>query len=116
MAPPLPVLWLARHGETEWSASGRHTGRTDLPLTPNGEHEAFAIRQLLAAEPFELVEASPRLRALRTAEVAGFKPEVNDDLVEWDYGHFEGLTTDQIRVSYPGWTVWDGPWPGGETP
>ncbi len=116
MAPPPPVLWLARHGETEWSASGRHTGRTDLPLTPNGEHEAFAIRQLVAAEPFELVESSPRLRALRTAELAGFKPEVNDDLVEWDYGHFEGLTTDQIRVSHPGWTVWDGPWPGGETP
>ena len=114
MAPP--VLWLARHGETEWSASGRHTSRTDVALTPNGEQEALALRQLLRAERFELVEASPRLRALRTAKVAGFEPEVNEDLVEWDYGDFEGLTTDQIRVNYPGWTVWDGPWPGGETP
>jgi broad specificity phosphatase PhoE len=111
-----PVLWLARHGETEWSVSGRHTGRTDLPLTPNGEQEALALRQLLRAERFELVEASPRLRALSTAKIAGFEPEVNDDLVEWDYGDFEGLTTDQIRVDHPGWTVWDGPWPGGETP
>jgi len=111
-----PVLWLARHGETEWSKMGKHTGRTDVPLTRVGEQEAGALGQLLRAEPFELVEASPRLRALRTAELAGFKPEVDEDLVEWDYGDFEGRTTDQIRVTYPGWTVWDGPWPGGETP
>ena len=70
----------------------------------------------MRAEPFELVESSPRLRALRTAELAGLKPDVDDDLVEWDYGDFEGLTTDEIRITYPGWTVWDGPWPGGETP
>jgi broad specificity phosphatase PhoE len=111
-----PVLWLARHGETEWSKTGKHTGRTDVPLTKVGEEEAVALGDLLRAEPFERVEASPRLRALRTAELAGFKPEVDQDLVEWDYGDFEGQTTDEIRVAYPGWTVWEGPWPGGETP
>jgi broad specificity phosphatase PhoE len=111
-----PEIWLARHGETEWSKSAKHTGRTDLALTPAGEEEALALRDLLRGKRFELVEASPRLRALRTAELAGFKPEVDDDLVEWDYGDFEGLTTDEIRVTYPGWTIWDGPWPGGETP
>ena len=111
-----PVVWLARHGETEWSRSGKHTGRTDLSLTQAGEQEALALGDLVRREPFELVESSPRLRALRTAELAGFKPEVDDDLVEWDYGDFEGLTTDEIRITYPGWTVWEGPWPGGETP
>ena len=89
----LPVLWLVRHGETEWSASGRHTSWTDLPLTPAGEQEAAALGRLLNAQRFDLVKASPRLRARRTAELAGYKPDVDDDLVEWDYGDFEGLTT-----------------------
>jgi broad specificity phosphatase PhoE len=110
-----PSVWLVRHGETEWSASGKHTSRSDLPLTPGGEQEALALGHLLRSERFELVEASPRQRALRTAELAGFKPEVDNDLVEWDYGDFEGLTTPEIRVTHPGWAVWDGPWPGGET-
>ena len=91
-----PVIWMARHGETAWSKSGKHTSRTDLALTPAGEEEALALGDLLRGKSFELVEASPRLRAQRTAELAGFKPEVDDDLVEWDYGDFEGLTTDEI--------------------
>jgi broad specificity phosphatase PhoE len=110
-----PVLWLVRHGETEWSASGKHTSRTDVPLTPSGVQEASSLRELLLQQRFDLVAASPRTRALRTAELAGFEPLVDDDLVEWYYGDFEGLTTDQIRLTYPGWTVWDGPWRGGET-
>jgi broad specificity phosphatase PhoE len=113
---PGPVIWLARHGETEWSAEWRHTSWTDLPLTAKGEKEALALGNLLRGHQFELVQASPRVRALRTAELAGFKPEVDDDLVEWDYGDLEGLTTAQIEVNYPGWSIWDGPWPGGETP
>ena len=111
-----PVIWMARHGETEWSKSGKHTSRTDLPLTPAGEKEALALGDLLRGKSFELVEASSRLRAQRTAELAGFKTEVDDDLVEWDYGDFEGLTTDEIRLTYPRWTIWDGPWERGETP
>jgi broad specificity phosphatase PhoE len=111
----LPVLWLVRHGETEWSASGKHTSWTDVPLTPAGEQEAGALGRLLNAQRFDLVKASPRLRARRTAELAGYKPDVDDDLVEWDYGDFEGLTTPEIRTSHPGWSVWDGPWPKGET-
>jgi broad specificity phosphatase PhoE len=110
-----PVLWLVRHGETEWSASGKHTSRTDLPLTAGGEQEAVSLKHLLGEPRFGLVEASPRQRAFRTAQLAGFDPVIDDDLVEWDYGDFEGLTTDEIRVSHPGWTVWDGPWREGET-
>jgi broad specificity phosphatase PhoE len=110
-----PVLWLVRHGETEWSVSGKHTSWTDLPLTPTGEQEALALGRLLSAYRFDVVKASPRQRALRTAELAGYVPDVDDDLVEWDYGDFDGLTTPEIRLSYPGWSVWDGPWPKGET-
>jgi broad specificity phosphatase PhoE len=109
-----PAVWLVRHGETEWSAEGKHTSRTDVPLTPRGEQEASALRPFLEAGRFALVEASPRIRAMRTAELAGFEPKVDAGLVEWDYGAFEGLTTDQVRVGHPGWTVWDGPWPEGE--
>jgi broad specificity phosphatase PhoE len=111
-----PEIWLTRHGATEWSASGRHTSWTDVSLTPSGEREALAVGRVLRPEHFDLVEASPRQRALRTAELAGFKPEIDDDLVEWDYGDLEGLTTAEIRVTYPGWSIWSGPWPGGETP
>ena len=110
-----PVVWLARHGETEWSASGQHTIRTDLPLTAAGQQEAIALGTMLRSEHFDLVESSPRQRALRTAELAGFEPAIDNDLAEWDYGELEGLTTDQIRANYPGWEIWHGPWPGGET-
>jgi broad specificity phosphatase PhoE len=110
------VVWLARHGQTEWSASGKHTSWTELPLTPAGEHEARALDHVLHTEHFALVLASPRERALRTAELAGFEPQIDDDLVEWDYGDLEGLTTEEIQARYPGWSLWDGPWPRGETP
>jgi len=110
-------LWLVRHGETEWSRDGRHTSRTDLPLTSAGEAEARGLGPLLQATPFDLVLSSPRQRARRTAELAGFPDaHVEDDLVEWDYGDYEGITTPQIRESVPGWTVWSHPVPGGETP
>lgn len=103
-----------RHGETEWSASGQHTSRTDLPLTRAGEAEAVAAKSMLEAQTFQLVLSSPRQRAVRTAELAGYQPEITDDLAEWDYGQLEGLTTDQITAQYPGWSIWRGPWPGGE--
>ena len=107
---------LLRHGETEWSRSGQHTGRTDLPLTEHGEQQARSLAGRFAADPPALVVASPRQRALRTAELAGLTVDrIDDDLVEWDYGDLEGLTTNTIRETYPGWTVWDGPVPRGET-
>jgi probable phosphoglycerate mutase len=107
------LVWVVRHGETEWSRNGCHTSRTDLDLTPEGKAEALRLRGAVSAD---LVLCSPRLRARRTAELAGLTPfEVTDDLREWDYGAFEGLTTPQIQETYPGWTIWDGPWPGGET-
>ena len=109
-------VWLARHGQTEWSATGRHTSWTELPLTKGGEQEALAVGHLLRTQRFDLVLSSPRERALRTAELAGFEPQIDDDLVEWDYGDLEGLTTDQIQARYPGWSLWSGPWPRGETP
>ncbi len=109
-------LVLLRHGETEWSRSGRHTGRTDLPLTEHGEQQARSLAPRFAEEPPVLVVASPRQRALRTAQLAGLTVDrVDDDLVEWDYGELEGRTTGTIRETWPGWTVWNGPVPGGET-
>jgi broad specificity phosphatase PhoE len=111
-----PEVTLVRHGETEWSKSGQHTGRTDLPLTEEGEVEARAAGRLLSASSFNVVLTSPRQRARETAKLAGLVGAmVDDDLQEWDYGDFEGLTTPQIRQEYPDWTIWDGPWPGGET-
>ena len=110
-------LFLIRHGETEWSKSGRHTSTTDLPLTAEGERVAASLKEKLAGETFELVLTSPRQRARRTAELAGFgDAEVDDDLVEWDYGDYEGITTAEIRETVPGWTVWADPVPNGETP
>ncbi|TDO64133.1 putative phosphoglycerate mutase [Kribbella sp. VKM Ac-2571] len=110
-------VFLVRHGETDWSRSGRHTSVTDLPLTPEGERVAASLRDRLAEESFDLVLTSPRQRARRTAELAGFPDaEVDDDLVEWNYGDYEGITTAQIRETVPGWTVWDDPIPNGETP
>ena len=110
-----------RHAETEWSAAGRHTSRTDLPLTATGERRAALVGPLVSAlrgpdPPPLAVLSSPRLRATRTAALAGLPaPTVVDDLAEWDYGQYEGLTTPQIRESIPGWTVWTHPCPGGES-
>ncbi|MGH9115892.1 MAG: histidine phosphatase family protein [Acidimicrobiales bacterium] len=112
-------MWLVRHAETEWSRSGQHTGSTDLPLTHVGEEKARALGAALAAlagRAFDLVACSPRRRATRTAELAGLEPyEVWEDLAEWDYGELEGRTTAAIRESLPGWSIWEGPWRGGET-
>jgi broad specificity phosphatase PhoE len=110
-------VWLIRHGETEWSASGQHTGRTDIPLTPAGEEQARAIRALLDGVEPVLVVSSPLQRALRTAELAGLRvDEVDDDLAEWNYGEYEGITTDDIQRSRPSWSIWCDGAPGGETP
>jgi broad specificity phosphatase PhoE len=112
-------IFLMRHGETEWSATGRHTSRTDVPLTEDGRALARAAGQVLAdlhgSGPFALELTSPRRRAVDTAALAGLAPTVDQRLVEWDYGDYEGLTTPQIRESVPGWTVWTHPIPGGET-
>jgi broad specificity phosphatase PhoE len=103
-------LWIVRHGSTTWSASGQHTGKTDLPLTPEGERVAAALRPRLAEVSFGLVLTSPLERARRTAELAGFgHAEPEPRAVEWDYGAYEGLTRDQIRERVPGWTAWSHP-------
>ncbi len=115
-APAGPELWVVRHGETEWSRDGRHTSTTDLPLTDTGEAAATALAPRLAEVDFDLVLTSPRQRARRTAELAGFAgAEVDDDLAEWAYGDYEGVTTPEIRETVPGWTVWTHPSPGGES-
>ncbi|MFL5817431.1 MAG: histidine phosphatase family protein [Conexibacter sp.] len=113
----LNELWLARHGETEWSLSGRHTGRTDVPLTARGEQQAAALGDRLRGVGFALVLASPLKRARRTAELAGFGDalEFDSDLVEVDYGEYEGLTTAEIHRSRPDWDLWRDGCPGGET-
>jgi broad specificity phosphatase PhoE len=109
-------VWLVRHGETEWSRSGRHTSTTDLPLLPDGERVARGLRDRLAGREFALVLTSPRERARRTADLAGFVDAEEDaDLVEWTYGDYEGVTTPEIRRTVPGWTVWSAPCPGGES-
>lgn len=110
-------VWLVRHGETEWSRDRRHTSFTDLPLTRAGEEAARTLAPRLTEERFDRVLASPMGRARRTAELAGFpEPTVTDDLVEWQYGDYEGVTNDEIREDVPGWTVWTHPTPGGELP
>jgi broad specificity phosphatase PhoE len=108
-------IWLVRHGETEWSRSGQHTSRTDLPLTPAGEQQAENLKGMLAGHPFALVLSSPMKRALETCRMVGLKPELSDDLREWDYGDYEGLTTSEIQKSAPGWTIFTGAVPNGET-
>ena len=110
-------LWLVRHGETEWSRDARHTSVTDLPLLPKGEAAARFLKDRLGQQGFDLVLTSPRLRARRTAELAGFPDAaVDDDLAEWAYGSYEGLNLTQIRGSTPGWTIWThGGGAGGET-
>jgi broad specificity phosphatase PhoE len=106
---------LVRHGQTEWSVSGQHTSRTDIPLTEPGRKAARALRDRLAGREFALVLASPRARALETARLAGFDPVVDPDLVEVDYGDYEGRTTPEIREAHPGWTLWADGSPGGES-
>jgi probable phosphoglycerate mutase len=108
---------LVRHGDTEWSASGRHTSFTDLPLTPTGRDEARAAGTKIAGRRFAAVFTSPRERARVTCELAGLggAAVVDDDLVEWDYGAYEGLTITEIRATAPGWTIFTGDPPGGET-
>lgn len=113
-----PRLYLLRHGQTEWSKSGQHTGRTDLPLTEQGLAAAKRLRAALADIPFSLVLCSPLQRARQTCEAAGMmeREELEPDLMEFDYGQYEGLTTPQIQEQVPGWNVFKNPSPGGETP
>ena len=115
--PSLNELWLARHGETEWSLAGRHTSRTDVPLTARGERQAVALGERLEGVAFSLVLVSPRARALRTAELAGFGDVlvVDEDLVEVEYGEYEGRTSAEIRRVRPEWDLWRDGCPGGET-
>lgn len=113
-------LYLVRHGETEWSRSGQHTSITDLPLTDLGRQQAASLNGRLHPEEFELVLSSPRQRATDTAKLAGFTgehaPEISEDLVEWAYGDYEGLTSDQIHETDPDWDLWRDGCPGGESP
>ncbi len=119
MADGLPKVYLARHGQTAWSLSGQHTGRTDIPLTPEGEQNARRLGERLAKikVPFQLVLASPVQRARRTADLAGFgdRAQIDPDLYEWDYGQYEGRTTDEIRRQRPDWQLFRNGVPGGET-
>ena len=109
---------VVRHGETEWSLSGQHTSRTDLPLTERGRERARALAPVLGRRTFALVLCSPLRRARETCELAGFGDvaELCDDLHEWDYGEYEGLTTPQIWERNPGWNLWRDGCPGGESP
>jgi probable phosphoglycerate mutase len=112
-----PSVVLARHGETEWSRSGRHTGTTDLPLTEEGRRQATALGPRLHGWTFSLVLTSPLQRALETCRLAGYgdQAQVRPDLVEWNYGRYEGLTSQQIEKIHPGWSLWRDGGPGGET-
>jgi len=113
---PERQIWLVRHGETEWSKSGRHTGRSDIPLTDVGRRQAEALGSRLAGHRFALVLTSPRSRAVETARLSGFRDAILEpDLGEWDYGDFEGRTTADIRTEIPEWSTWTGPWRNGET-
>ncbi len=112
-----PRIWLVRHGETEWSLSGQHTGRTDVPLTTAGQRQAEALARHLAGRAFALVLTSPLGRARETCRLAGYgsTAQVADDLREWDYGIYEGRTTAAIRAVEPGWSIWTHPVPEGES-
>src|SRR6202030_444547 len=109
---------LVRHAETEWSVSGRHTGRTDIPLTEHGRDVARALRERLSHRRFELVLVSPSVRARETCELCDLDADarVRPDLLEWDYGDYEGLTTPEIRAQQPDWLLWRDGCPGGESP
>jgi probable phosphoglycerate mutase len=110
-------IWLIRHGETEWTLSGQHTSVTDIALTKAGERQGAALGRELAGKQFGAVLSSPRTRALETARLAGYRGvvQVENNLQEWNYGDYEGITTADIRKHTPGWLIWDGPIPGGET-
>ncbi len=118
MSEPLPIVYLARHGETAWTVSRQHTGLTDLPLTERGERTARRLEERLKGLTFAAVLTSPLQRAARTCELAGFKAvaEVDQDLVEWDYGQYEGRRTAEIRAERPGWELFRDGCPGGESP
>lgn len=118
MTTALPTCWIARHGETEWSRARRHTGRTDVPLTPVGEDSARRLGARLRGSVFAAVFTSPLVRAARTCELAGFgsAARVLPDLVEWDYGDYEGRRTADIRVDRPDWRLFRDGCPRGETP
>jgi len=110
-------LWLVRHGETEWSKSGRHTGRTDIPLSDTGVRRAQQLAGFLHGQTFALVLSSPLQRALETCRLAGYgeRAQIDRDLSEWDYGVFEGRKTLEIRAEIPAWSIWNTDVPGGET-
>jgi broad specificity phosphatase PhoE len=118
MSETLPVVYLARHGETAWTISGQHTGSTDLPLTEQGERNARQLGQELRGRQFARIFTSPLQRAARTCELAGFgaQSEVDRDLVEWNYGEYEGLRTVEIHTKRPGWQIFRDGCPGGESP
>jgi probable phosphoglycerate mutase len=118
MSEILPVIYLARHGETAWSVTGQHTGVTDLPLTERGEHNAARLGERLAGLVFAKVLTSPLQRATRTCELAGFGAvaKVDRDLVEWNYGDYEGLRTSEIHVKRPDWQLFRDGCPNGESP
>jgi len=113
-----PQIVLVRHGETEWSKNGKHTSYSDIPLTLEGERQASSLKSELSDWDFKLVLCSPRKRAVRTCELAGLLPraEITNDLAEWNYGDYEGITTKEIRLKDPNWTVFTHPTPNGETP
>lgn len=117
MSTAFPEIVLVRHGETEWAAAGRHTGRTDIPLTPAGEEAARGLASRLAGKAFPIVWSSPSSRARATCELAGYGPAsiVQPDLAEWDYGAYEGLTSRQILAQRPGWRLFRDGCPGGES-
>lgn len=117
MSEKASEIWLVRHGETEWSTAGRHTGRTDVPLTEAGREQARALRTILGERRFALVLTSPLMRARETCELAGYGGMCRplEDLREWEYGDYEGRTTAAIRKEKPGWTVWSGGVPHGES-
>jgi probable phosphoglycerate mutase len=118
MSQTLPTIYLARHGETAWSLSGQHTGLTDLPLTEHGERNARQLGNRLSGLAFAKVFTSPLQRAVRTAELAGFTAvaEVDRDLLEWNYGDYEGRRTTEIHVERPDWQLFRDGCPGGESP
>jgi probable phosphoglycerate mutase len=113
----LPSVYLVRHGETAWSLSRQHTGRTDIPLTARGEDDARALQGRLQGVPFEQVITSPLIRARRTAELAGLadRLQIEPDLMEWDYGEYEGRRTSEIRRDRPRWNLFEDGCPGGES-
>lgn len=118
MAAPAQQVFIVRHGETEWSLSGQHTGTTDIPLTEHGRQVARLLRPILAKESFALALTSPLQRARETCRLTGFGDvaKVEPDLVEWNYGRYEGLTPAQIHATAPGWLIFRDGCPGGEQP